>query len=128
LDAYEKRETLRMLKVRTYTYRDWHQVWPIIRAIVLEQETFVYDPAMIEEDARSMWVDVGKPQPDPYLLAARRLEVPPGECLVIEDSTSGVTAGLAAGMTSGASTGASPSARNVTIPRCRMRLTTSSTS
>jgi beta-phosphoglucomutase-like phosphatase (HAD superfamily) len=88
-----------MLKVRTYTYRDWHQVWPIIRAIVLEQETFVYDPAMIEEDARSMWVDVGKPQPDPYLLAARRLEVPPGECLVIEDLTSGVTAGLAAGMT-----------------------------
>jgi hypothetical protein len=65
LDAYEKRETLRMLKVRTYTYRDWHQVWPVIRAIVLEQETFVYDPAMIEEDARSMLVDVGKPQPDP---------------------------------------------------------------
>jgi sugar-phosphatase len=41
----------------------------------------------------------GKPAPDPYLLAAARLGVQPSECLVIEDSPSGVTAGLAAGMT-----------------------------
>ena len=41
----------------------------------------------------------GKPEPDVYLEAARRLRVPPGECLVVEDSVNGVRAGVAAGMT-----------------------------
>jgi sugar-phosphatase len=41
----------------------------------------------------------GKPAPDPYLLAASRLGVDPGECLVLEDAPSGVAAGVAAGMT-----------------------------
>ena len=39
-----------------------------------------------------------KPNPEIYLLAASRLGVPPEECMVIEDSPTGVTAGLAAGM------------------------------
>jgi HAD superfamily hydrolase (TIGR01509 family) len=39
----------------------------------------------------------GKPSPDGYLLGARRLEVAPKDCLVIEDSTAGITAGQAAG-------------------------------
>lgn len=38
-----------------------------------------------------------KPNPEPYLLAAARLAVPPARCLVIEDSISGSRAGLAAG-------------------------------
>jgi HAD superfamily hydrolase (TIGR01509 family) len=41
----------------------------------------------------------GKPAPDVYLLAARRLGVPPSRCLVVEDSLNGVLAGRAAGMT-----------------------------
>lgn len=40
----------------------------------------------------------GKPHPDIYLLAAERLAVRPAECLVIEDSPSGVKAAKAAGM------------------------------
>ena len=40
-----------------------------------------------------------KPDPEPYLLAATRLSVPPARCLVIEDSPSGVRAGKAAGCT-----------------------------
>ena len=40
-----------------------------------------------------------KPDPEPYLLAAERLSVPPARCLVIEDSPSGVLAGKAAGCT-----------------------------
>ena len=40
----------------------------------------------------------GKPAPDGYLLAARRLGVPPSQCLVVEDSTAGIRSGLAAGM------------------------------
>jgi HAD superfamily hydrolase (TIGR01509 family) len=41
----------------------------------------------------------GKPAPDVFLLAANRLNTPPNECLVIEDTATGVTAGVAAGMT-----------------------------
>jgi mannitol-1-/sugar-/sorbitol-6-phosphatase len=40
-----------------------------------------------------------KPDPAPYLLATRRLGVPPSRCLVIEDSAAGVRAGKAAGCT-----------------------------
>ncbi|MFQ5596333.1 MAG: HAD family hydrolase [Anaerolineae bacterium] len=43
-------------------------------------------------------VERGKPDPEIYLLAARELRVPPAECLVIEDSPTGVRAALAAGM------------------------------
>lgn len=40
----------------------------------------------------------GKPAPDIYLEVARRLEVPPEACLVLEDSAIGCEAALAAGM------------------------------
>lgn len=39
-----------------------------------------------------------KPAPDPFLAAARRLDLPPASCLVIEDSLAGITAAHAAGM------------------------------
>lgn len=39
-----------------------------------------------------------KPAPDPFLVAARRLDVPPASCVAIEDSLAGVTAARAAGM------------------------------
>jgi HAD superfamily hydrolase (TIGR01509 family) len=44
-------------------------------------------------------VERGKPFPDGYLLAAKRLTVAPGNCLVLEDSPRGVVAGKSAGMT-----------------------------
>jgi sugar-phosphatase len=40
----------------------------------------------------------GKPQPEPYLLAAARLGIPPAECVVVEDAPAGVQAGTQAGM------------------------------
>src|ERR1043166_9490897 len=43
-------------------------------------------------------IERGKPHPDIYLRAAEKLGVAPNECLVIEDSLSGVAAGKAAGM------------------------------
>jgi HAD superfamily hydrolase (TIGR01509 family) len=44
-------------------------------------------------------VGSGKPAPDVYLEAARRLEVDPGACAAIEDSTNGIRSARAAGMT-----------------------------
>lgn len=41
----------------------------------------------------------GKPAPDAFLLAARRLGVQPERCLVVEDSRNGILAAKAAGMT-----------------------------
>lgn len=43
-------------------------------------------------------VTVGKPDPQPYLIAASRLGVQPGCCLAVEDSPNGLAAALAAGM------------------------------
>jgi len=42
----------------------------------------------------------GKPHPDPFLEAARRLGVIPEKCLVFEDTQTGVQAATAAGMAS----------------------------
>ena len=39
----------------------------------------------------------GKPAPDPYLLAAERLNIKPQECWAVEDSISGLTSALDAG-------------------------------
>ncbi len=43
-------------------------------------------------------VQRGKPDPEPYLLGARRTGVEPARCLVVEDSLAGVASGKAAGM------------------------------
>ena len=44
-------------------------------------------------------VERGKPAPDVYLETARRLEVDPGACVAIEDSTNGIRSAHAAEMT-----------------------------
>jgi HAD superfamily hydrolase (TIGR01509 family) len=41
-----------------------------------------------------------KPDPEPFVLAATKLGVPPSECLVFEDSDIGIQAATAAGMAS----------------------------
>ncbi len=68
------------------------------RRIVLETLSILglvekFDAIVTAEDYVS-----GKPAPDPFLEAARRLHVAPERCLVLEDSTTGVAAARAAGM------------------------------
>jgi beta-phosphoglucomutase len=51
-------------------------------------------------EARVTGADVtrGKPHPQVFQLAAQRLEVPPAQCVVIEDAAAGIAAAHAAGM------------------------------
>ncbi len=42
-------------------------------------------------------VERGKPDPEPYLMAARMLGVHPEDCLAIEDSNTGTISAVAAG-------------------------------
>jgi beta-phosphoglucomutase-like phosphatase (HAD superfamily) len=46
-----------------------------------------------------MQVKHGKPAPDLFLFAAEQMAMSPKQCLVIEDSISGIAAARAAGMT-----------------------------
>ncbi len=63
-------------------------VKPILAA--LPDDTFA---AVVTGDV----VDRGKPHPEPYLAAARHLDVLASECLAIEDSGTGATSAVAAG-------------------------------
>lgn len=53
---------------------------------------------LISATASSDEVAAGKPAPDVFGLAARRLGIDPAECLAVEDSLNGVLAARAAGM------------------------------
>jgi HAD superfamily hydrolase (TIGR01509 family) len=66
------------------------QVRRVLSVLALEN---AFDVVTTRDDVES-----GKPDPEIYLLVARRLDVPPRECLVIEDSPVGVRAAVAAGM------------------------------
>jgi beta-phosphoglucomutase family hydrolase len=55
--------------------------------------TAMFHTIVTSEDSKR-----GKPAPDPFLEAARRLDVPPEKCLVFEDTQTGITAAEAAGM------------------------------
>ena len=35
---------------------DWPRIWPIIHDVITEQQTFAYDPAMSEGDAKRGWL------------------------------------------------------------------------
>jgi len=75
----------------------WAIVTSAPRAIALaliRRAGLVTPPVMISADD----VTRGKPAPEPYMLAVRRMGVAPARALVIEDSASGVDAAHAAGM------------------------------
>ena len=60
---------------------------------VIEKFGIEVDALVTSED-----VEKGKPNPDLFLLAAKRLNVDPQDCIVIEDSDVGIEAAMKAGM------------------------------
>ena len=63
-----------------------------IMEAVLKATALSFSVTVCGEDVRR-----GKPDPEPYLLAADRLGVPPAGCVVLEDSPTGIAAARAAG-------------------------------
>ncbi|HEX9064736.1 MAG TPA: GNAT family N-acetyltransferase [Streptosporangiaceae bacterium] len=45
------------VEIRPYADADWPQVWPVIAEIVRAGDTFPYDPAMTEQQARDTWIE-----------------------------------------------------------------------
>ena len=82
------RETGCQTALATMSYRE--QASRVLQILDL---TAAFDFIATRDD-----VDKGKPDPEIYHLVSRELAIPPEECLVIEDSPSGVTAALAANM------------------------------
>jgi HAD superfamily hydrolase (TIGR01509 family) len=77
-------------KVGLATMSHCPQVQRVLKALNLSQ---TFDFIATRDD-----VENGKPDPEIYTLVASELGIPPQECLVIEDSPTGVKAALAAGM------------------------------
>jgi sugar-phosphatase len=77
----------------------WHLPWAVVTSADRRLAEARLRVAEIEAPVLVTADDVasGKPDPEGYLLAARRLGVEPSRCLVVEDSEPGLAAGRAAG-------------------------------
>ena len=67
----------------------------LIEAVLTATGLRSYFSALVSSEE----VPRGKPSPDVYLEATRRLGLPPESCLAVEDSTNGIKAASAAGLT-----------------------------
>jgi HAD superfamily hydrolase (TIGR01509 family) len=98
------REHLPLLPGAVETVHALHRRWPLALASSANREIidFALDAAGIAGDFRatisSEEVQHGKPAPDVYLEAARRLDVAADRCVAIEDSGNGMRSAAAAGM------------------------------
>jgi len=54
--ADRQRPTPSTFAIREAREDDWPQIWPIIHDVIAEQQTFPYDPAMSEDDAKRGWL------------------------------------------------------------------------
>jgi sugar-phosphatase len=66
-------------------------------------------------------VEHGKPFPDPYVLAAQRIQVSPQRCAVFEDAPAGIAAARAAGVATIIGVGAIAATAHVTVTVADLR-------
>ena len=65
---------------------------PLAQAFVGALLPRTFDAVVSGDDVKNL-----KPDPEPYLLAASKLGVDPAQCVVLEDSPSGIGSGIASG-------------------------------
>jgi HAD superfamily hydrolase (TIGR01509 family) len=102
LDRYQR--GLPLLPGAIQAVRRIGQRWPL--ALASSANRVVIDKVLLisglddafEATVSSEEVPRGKPAPDVYLEAARRLGRPPGACAAVEDSANGIRSAIAAGM------------------------------
>jgi HAD superfamily hydrolase (TIGR01509 family) len=98
------REHLPLLPGAVEVVRTLHRRWPLALASSANREIieFALDAAELAGEFRatvsSEEVERGKPAPDVYVEAARRLGADPKRCVAIEDSSNGLRSAAAAGM------------------------------
>ncbi|HUA04561.1 MAG TPA: HAD family phosphatase [Solirubrobacteraceae bacterium] len=98
------REHLPLLPGAVEVVRSLHRRWRLALASSANREIidFALDAAGLAGEfsatVSSEEVKRGKPAPDVYLEAARRLDVPADRCVAIEDSSNGLRSAAAAGM------------------------------
>jgi HAD superfamily hydrolase (TIGR01509 family) len=98
------RQRLPLLPGALEAVRSLAREWPL--ALATSSNRNVIDLVLEEADIADAFaatvsseeVARGKPAPDVYLDAAQRLEVDPGACVAIEDSSNGIRSAHAAGM------------------------------
>ena len=98
------REDLPLLPAAVESVRSLAEDWPL--GLASSSNRHVIDLVLGEAGIAGCFrvtvsseeVGAGKPAPDVYLEAARRLEVEPGECVAIEDSTNGIRSAHDAGL------------------------------
>ncbi|HET6298784.1 MAG TPA: hypothetical protein VFG33_35775 [Kribbella sp.] len=44
------------MEIREATADDWPAIWPFFHDIVTARETYAYDPALTEDQARGLWM------------------------------------------------------------------------
>ena len=103
--AQEYRERLPLLPGAVEAVRSLARQWPLGLATSSNRNVIdlVLERAGLADafaaTVSSEEVERGKPAPDVYLEAARRLQVDPGACVAIEDSANGIRSARAAEMT-----------------------------
>jgi HAD superfamily hydrolase (TIGR01509 family) len=99
------REELPLLPGAREAVTSLGRVWPLALASSANRALIelVLDVAGLAQEfaatVSSEEVARGKPAPDVYIEAARRIGAEPSECVAVEDSTNGIRSAAAAGMT-----------------------------
>lgn len=88
--ALETLQELKRRNIKTAVASNSKNATPIIEKVHIAQ----YLDAIVD----GYDITNNKPHPEPFLLAAQRLQVEPPYCLVVEDAVAGVIAAQAAGM------------------------------
>jgi HAD superfamily hydrolase (TIGR01509 family) len=73
-------------------------VAPMLRRLMLADGRPL--PSIFDADLSGTDVPRGKPDPALFLLAAKALQIPPAQCLVVEDAPAGISAARGGGMAS----------------------------